>query len=52
MDLDTEAILEHSKILDAEFTLHFVIDVINLFLRFAKIHYIVYVDEDDAVLCA
>ena len=51
MDLNTEAILEFFKILNAKFTLYFVLDVFNLFLRFAKYHYIVYVD-DDAVLCA
>ena len=52
MDLNTEAILKLFKILDAEITLQFVLDVFNLLLRFAKIHYIVYVDDDDAVLCA
>ena len=50
MDLNIETILKLSKMLDAEITLQFVLDVINLFLRFAKYHYIVYVDDDDAIL--
>ena len=37
MDLNTEAILEFSKILDAEITLHYGLDVFNLFLRFENI---------------
>ena len=52
MDLNTEAILKLFKILDAEITLQFVLDVFNLFFRLAKYHYIVYVDDDDAILCA
>ena len=52
MNLNTEAISEFSKILDAELTLQCVLDVFNLILRFANYYYIVYVDGDDAVLCA
>ena len=50
MNLDPEAVLEISKIFDAEFFLQLVLDALDVPLRLAENHQVAHVNPDDDVL--